>query len=416
MRWLALAVLLALPAALAAVAPEGSGPPVAIQATAAADRTLYVHVHRGGDFPITPGAPDPSFALDYEVGLATSSLSCVPDGTPVDGLTQHQYTTFYAYAALGPARYPEAAEPGSPLRAGLAADLRLDAARPLTLHWFLSTPFPAGDAGAPLPLPGVALRATVRLGERVSPFDVAYNQGAVVAAGETPPTTLAGPATTPTPGLGAQATAGASIRYAGEVGGLPVYEATVPMPAQVATIPQDAGFNLRVDIFQRLPACPDPSRGYVMANAVSVHTSDGYRPRLEARELEPLRLQADLEQFVDAQVLHIRATSPWGATDVDGANATVDASPAPASFLPAATAPVPPGPDGDLRPLEQTWVWNTTVRPGSYTVRYAVASQGRAASAEAAVTFQVGARSTPGVGAATALALLVGAAAVRRRR
>ncbi|MEA3143519.1 MAG: hypothetical protein QOG31_843, partial [Thermoplasmata archaeon] len=368
MRWaVPLAALLALPAVAAAI--EGTGPPVAVQATAAADSTLYFHVRHGADFPITPQEPDPAFRLDDGIGLATHSLSCVPPGTPLDGLTQHEYTTYYGFAALGKVGYGPEPQPYGGLHAGIAAALELDAAAPLTLHWFMSTyggAPPGGSGGDQVPVPGVVVRATVRLGERLSPYDTAYNAGGLVAQGQTPPTTLAGTATAPTPLADpSQSTPGASVRYAGTVDGFPVYGFTVPMPALLATVPQEEGFNVRVDVFQRLPTCPDPSQGYVMANVVRVHTSPGLRPSLGLREREPLRLEATLEQFLEAQVLHVSAASPWGREELDAGNATLEASPT-ARFV-RSPAPSLDYFEGNERlPLSQVWVWNRTLLPGTY--------------------------------------------------
>ncbi|HUR61424.1 MAG TPA: hypothetical protein VM286_03555 [Candidatus Thermoplasmatota archaeon] len=420
MRWLALAAmsLLALPWAAAAVL-EGSGPPVRIEATAASDTTLYIHVG-GGDFPITTRPPPDTFSADEGVGAATHSLSCIPAGTPVDGLTQHQYTTYYAFASMGPVRYE--GPPTSSLGRGLAAPLALDPAHPLVLRWFMSTYSGAatelqmGDPSSePLPVPGVVLRATVRLGERLSPFDTAYNDGAVVAMGQTAPTTLAGASTAPTPGVAAaQATPGAEVRYAGKAGDFPVYGFTLPLPVEVADVPETEGFNLRVDVFQQLPACPDPSDGYVMSNFVRVHTSPALRPRLEARQLHAIELSAQFEQFVEAQVLHVSTRSAWGRLDLDTRNATLVADPA-AAFREIAAEPNPFEEPRDNLPFSQVWVWNGTLRPGTYTATYEVSNQQHTAKARATVVFEVGAKDAPGAGVGTLLAGLTGAAWVSRR-
>jgi hypothetical protein len=415
MRWAVLAAaLLALPAG--AAFSEGSGPPVAVQATAAADTTLYFHIARGGDFPLTTQAPDPSVSLDDGLGLATHSLSCVPPGTPLDGLTQHEYTTYYGYAAMGQVVAPQQAQPAGLLQPGIAADVLLDPAAPLALRWFLSTyaGVPLGGSGDPVPVPGVVVRATVRLGETFSPYDTAYNEGEVVAQGQTPPTTLAGAATAPTPLADASAaTPGAEVRYAGTVNGAPVYGFTLPMAALRASVPQADGFNVRVDVFQRLPTCPGPGHGYVMANVVRLHTSEGLRPRLELRERDPLRIEASLEQFLEAQVLQVSVRSPWGRSDLDSGNATLVAPGA--RFVQVAGEPSRFTDSRERQPLGQVWVWNRTLEPGGYTATYSVGNRQHSASAQAGVTFQVGAKATPGAGAVAAL-LLLGAAAAWRRR
>ncbi|MEA3203037.1 MAG: hypothetical protein QOI63_707, partial [Thermoplasmata archaeon] len=187
-----LVCLLAL--AVAAPAANAATPGIANPRTSAPTR-LFFHLGGGQDFPINTQMPADGYSRDESYGTATNSLTCLPAGTPVDGFTQKRYTTYYGYSSPGYVEY-NYTQNGLPRihpERGLSFDVSLDPAVAPTVHWYITT-FAAPDAAnAPHPdpvIPNVVARATVRTGEKITTDDTGYNDGEVIAQGQTEPTTL----------------------------------------------------------------------------------------------------------------------------------------------------------------------------------------------------------------------------------
>ena len=271
--------------------------------------TLYFHIIGFQQFPINTQPPADWYTEDAGIGITTSSTSCghlAPEGT------SKEFHTTYGYSSPGYVEYnytPDGKPQTHPER-GLSYDIRFDG-QSFSLYWYLSTQTgapaqPQGDPNtAPIVVPNVVVRATLRTGEKITVDDSGYNEGTIVAQGQTAPATLA-----------MQATQGA--RWV-QVGGLNVYEFKVPMTIASATIPKDGGYSLRVDTFIDNPECSDPAAsGYVMPNLVKVHSSKDFRPRMEPRVFVPIRIEYMHPQFImDDLVVHTSMNSPWGNYDVD---------------------------------------------------------------------------------------------------
>ena len=263
--------------------------------------TLFAHVPGPTtDFPMNTQEPPADFAVDAGVGTATNTLTCLPSQPVAD--TSQGYHTLYGYSVPSLVEYEF--EVGGHRRVhperGLAADVNVDPAVPMLLHWYLSEPRP-GEAGAPLPVPNVVVEATMRAGESISVDDAAYNAGPVLAHGRSTAALLAG-----------ELSQGVEWET---VDGRPVYHFVVPLTVDEPVIPRATGFNLRVDVLVDNPACDE---GAIMPNAVLLHTSPGHRPRLEFGASDVLRLGYIHPQFVGEDfVVHTSVLDVWGVYDLD---------------------------------------------------------------------------------------------------
>lgn len=403
-----------------------------------AETTLYVHGQAGLDLVLTVQEPEPGWSTGGSTGLATVTQACV---RPAPGQAQGDHHTWYAFVSPGAVQYDGDEVRYHPMR-GIARDLRLDADAPVRLVWYLETG--AGQDSLPLPAPNVVVRATLREGDRISPDHTAMDAGPVIAQGETSPALLAGPATPDHP----------QVRYVpatvdGETRHVYEFSLRLPYAAQdVARVPSEAGFNLRVDAFVENPAC-DGADEKVMPHTVNLHSSDGHRPRFTWSVLDPLRIAYLAPQFIGGDlVVQANVQSPWGTYDVgepgaDGIRLTVEGPTTPVhaeriEWSPPRTHDDPLG-LGDGRTL--TWVWDLEAdRPedGRYVVRLTAQNLQGSASSTAVATFEVGSgrvvacqdgaagprceeaglpptQQSPGAAPVTALALLGALAAWRRR-
>src|SRR5258706_10763765 len=95
-----LGVATAIPAVSASATPGISNP------IASTPTKLYFHVGANQDFPInTQSPPATGYVHDDHIGLATSSLSCVPPTDQTAGTTDHRYTTYYGFSSPGYVEY-----------------------------------------------------------------------------------------------------------------------------------------------------------------------------------------------------------------------------------------------------------------------------------------------------------------------
>jgi hypothetical protein len=303
MRPVALVVLasvaLAWPAAAQVAVPSSS---------ASVPTTLYAHLLDLQDIPMNTQAPGEAYSLDIGAGLATATTSCLPTTPDVD-LSQ-DWHTWYAYDSPALVDYSGAVggHPRTHPERGMVADVHLDPATPMVLHWYWSGWTPQTDGGQAV-VPNVVVEATLRTGDQISVNDEGYNQGDVIARGTSVPATLAGPFTQ-------------GVDH-DEVAGHTVYHFAVPLKLEAAVIPHATGYNLRVDTYLQNPACPG-GKG-VMPNEVRLHTSAGHRPRLEFGAANVVRLGAIKPQLLnDSLVLDAIVDDAWGSYDLS--NVTVVAS------------------------------------------------------------------------------------------
>lgn len=281
-------------AALAAAAP-GQAVPV----------TLYAHVIDSlQDFPFSTQAPDDAYRVDSGIGVATATVSCLPE-VQSTGLRQEHHTV---YGFSSPTRIDyETMESGRPRygpERGLGTDVELDPEAPMALHWYLSSPRPDEPNGQAVPTPNVVVRATMRTNDAISVDDTSYNEGEVLASGQSEAALLAGPSSQ-----------GVEVE---EVDGRSVYHFVVPMTMEQSVIPRATGFNLRVDVLMDGLPC---SEGYLMTNSVFVHTSPDHRPRLEFEAERFVRIESVYPQVIDDQLVVLALLQDaWGPTDLVSAS------------------------------------------------------------------------------------------------
>jgi len=289
----ALAALLAL---LAAAAPAS-----------AAGTTVYLHLIDGlQDMPMNPQPPPSGYGVDLTV--AGDSLGCVPNPPAVRPF--QEFHTFYGYATPRPLAYETALgarlqEPRAEPVRGIVADVPLQGAT-MTLHWVWSTA--RAGVSNPTVLPNVVVRGVLRSNDAISVDDSAYNSGTVLAEGESAPATLAGDAST-------------GVQH-DTVGGRDVYDFTVPLQVKAGAIPAATGYNLRVDTYVLRDACPQG--GYLMPNALTLHSSPAHRPRLEIGTVVAPRIAPVAAQHENGTVVFdVSALSPWGPVDVANVTASI---------------------------------------------------------------------------------------------
>lgn len=366
--------------------------------------TLYFHLLDGQqDFPINTQPPSDNYAASEGIGLQTHSTSCLPD-TGAGSLASKSWHTFYGFSSPGYVEYDfeENGKPRFHPERGISFDAIVDTNAPFTLYWFLETQtgVPGGNPDpnvVPVVLPNVIVRATIRTGDSISVDDIGYNQGEVIAQGQTEPSTLA-----------TQGTQGPAV-YHQAGNGRHVYEFGVPMSIQTPTIPRATGYNLRIDVFMENPFCTDPDSGYLMPNNVRVHTSPDYRPRMELAIMNPIRIEYLHPQFVgDDLVVHTSANSPWGNYDVDETPGGIEleiTGPSEATSL-AQVAFTQRHHEHNFHQeaVDVSYVWpykQDGARNGLYTVSFSVWNDQRTAQATGTAQFEIGKGTIIGCGEAT---------------
>ncbi|MFO1535410.1 MAG: hypothetical protein ABR586_07080 [Thermoplasmatota archaeon] len=397
-------VLIAL-VALAAAIPQANAAsaPGILNPSASTPTKLYFHVGANQDFPINTQPPTDDYAVDDHIGLATNTLSCLPAGTPLDGNTQKLYTTYYGFSSPGYVEY-NYTENGGPRihpERGLSFDVQLDPAVNPTVYWYITTfsgvP-PSNDAPNVDPvIPNVVARATVRTGEKITLGDEGYNDGAIIAQGETLPTTLvAGQKAVKADG---QDNPQVSLDPQGP-GKATIYGFAIPLAYQSTTIPKDTGYSIRVDLYIQSPNC-DASQGqYIMPNQVQTHTSKNHRPHLELAVMNAVRIEYMHPQFVgEDMVIHTSENSPWGNYDVDetagGINLAItgpNGQPVTGVYR-AAVVQRYHEHDHHTQAVDVTFVWpyrQLNAQDGGYTISLEVKNDQGTAVAKGVALFEIG--------------------------
>ncbi|MEA3203021.1 MAG: hypothetical protein QOI63_687 [Thermoplasmata archaeon] len=392
MRWLLAAALLLLPLAQGAQVEPGIHNPVA-----STPARLYFHLADARqDFAINAQAPPEEAAVAPANALADQSLSCLPEGTPVDGATQRHSTTYYGYSSPASVFYNGSVGQPAPER-GLSFDVPLDGTVAPVLDWYVTaSALPGGAAQVEPVLPNVVARATVRAGEPITVDRSGYESGTLLARGQTAPTTLAGAQTfSGAPGAHPEVTAEDQGGGKGFVYGFHI-------PLRLAgTHLTRAGFNVRVDLFMSLPTCDMATQDrYVMPSAVRPHSDPARRPGLRLNVLEPLRIDLLAPVFVDdVVVVHVLRESPWGDHDVLGGTLQLqvtgpDGAPV-AGIYQAATVQRSHehGRNYPTEPVPVTFVWpfrEQAGKEGTYTVHLEATNLQGTATATAVTQFELG--------------------------
>lgn len=417
--------------------------------------TLYFHLDGIQDFPINTQMPDDRYQKGNPYGLATNSFSCAGPLPTGSGGTTDAWHTYYGYATPGYVEYAfeEDGGPRYHKERGISFDALLDTTKPFTIYYYLETQvtsaeLPVDPNTAPIPVPNVVVRATMREGDKVSVGDEAFNSGAIIAQGQTDPATLS-PQTMSNP----------QVTHS-EVGGKQVYEFAIPMEFALAKIRRDEAYNMRIDVFMDNPVCNDPQYSdgdkYAMANTVRPHTSPGHRPRMDLSVMNPVRIEYLHPQFIgDELVIHTSVNSPWGNYDVDEMDGGIEMSiegPSPAvSLARAAFVQRHHEHNHHQEAVDITYIWPYKAdgaKDGVYTIHFVVRNDQHTSEARGDVQFQIGKgesgsslpvcekdvpiseqvncrvvntneasdKKSPGVGLVAVLGLLGAAAVVLRRR
>ncbi|MFA5943821.1 MAG: hypothetical protein WC876_05070 [Candidatus Thermoplasmatota archaeon] len=373
--------------------------------------TLYLHLNGYQDMAMTTQPPPDSYAEDVTIGLAASTLTCLPT-LPMSG-AQQDYHTRRAFGFQGHVDYsqdPPRQEMGSyGSSRSLAADVPLTGGRML-LHWYWSTdvngPSDAPDQ-VPFAVPGVVVEATVRTGDAISIDDEAFDRGQLVAHGRTPAAILA-------------AEQSSGVTYS-QVDGRRVYEFQVPLDIGNATLPADIGYNLRIDTYVLRDECP--ADGALMPNVLAAHTSAEHRPRLEftaddAPRVELLHLGSLPNAPADRILVAANVSSPWGNPDIAKVQLTITGPVEAISILQIPSV-------GEIHchcppaPLQPVWMWDAGfdgAPPGHYTATLtATSTQGETTVVSQEFTLS-GDREMPSLQpVASALVLLLLGLLARRR-
>jgi hypothetical protein len=389
--------------------------------------TLNVHFVGSQDFPInTQPMQFGEWSGEPGTGLATHSFTCV-ENPPAGASPFQQWHAFYGYSSPSYVEYDfmENGRPRTAHERQLGYNATLDAGVPPILHWFLTTQTglpPTGGVGTdvlPVPVPNVVVQATMRVGDSISPDDLGYDTGPVVAQGRSEPALLA-----------ADASEGVEHSMAD---GRHVYGFKVPMAIEQAAI-GDTGYFLRVDVFVDNPACADPGgAGTAMPNLVANFADPDHRPSITTGVLHPLRIQS-LEPRFNGTLVEVTGTiqSVWGNYDVDEGNLTLSLEGPTGSLvlMPASIVQRTHEHNHHADPVEVTWVWNRTDAPdGFYWLNLTAMNDQHTANATATAAVRLGpdeafpavAQDLPGEREAPVPALFVPAgaalaAALRRSR
>lgn len=398
LAWVAIAIVAGagLPDRLdAATEPAGSASPT----------QLFIHLGAPGiasDVPLNTQEPPGDVSARQGPETIGSLAPCGPvAGVP---MTSAEAFTVYAFGYAAAVDY-SMNSPGpvqGELR-GIGFTAALDSGAGMTLHWFIETPAAQPAPTTPIVIPNVVVRATLRSGEAIQTDSTGYNNGTVLAQGQSPPALLAGPAT-----QGANYT---------EVDGRGVYEFTVPLTIALASIPGDRGFNLRVDTYVETPACS------TMGPLIVFHSSPGHRPRLALSVFNPVRIDV-IRPREDGGAITLQASvqDVWGRYDLRDPTLAVR-GPSTPSKLERLTPPGGPSTKefAPHLPLVLAWRWNHTregAAAGNYTARIEVStlqSKSVAARSESEFFLQRS-NGSPGVGAVGLMVALVGLAGRRRRQ
>lgn len=378
--------------ALIPLLPVASAAPGISNPTDVAPVTLYFHLAGFQDFPINTQEPPAEYIVNRDAGATAATTSCIP-GTPAG--TGQSFHTLYGFSSPGFVEYDyiENGQPRHHAERALSNDVALEG-ETILLHWFVATQAGAPGAGGedpsalPLAVPQVTVKGTLRMGEAVTLPGGGFNDGAILAEGQSDPAQLAGPAT-------AQLSPGVNWTVVDDRN---VYEILVPLTIRDMIIPQAGGFALRIDTFVSMPGvCDDPATsGSVAPHAIQVHSSPGHRPRLDVRTPAAARIDYVHPQFVgDLLYVHTSANSPFGNYDIDAANATFSITgPSTASSVRIAATTLRTHEHGrHTEPVDITFEWGflrDSAADGEYTVKIGYSNRQHTAFATAEASFTVG--------------------------
>ncbi|MEA3143521.1 MAG: hypothetical protein QOG31_845 [Thermoplasmata archaeon] len=269
----------------------------------------------------------------------------------------------------------------------------------LELRWIMAGASPLAPG---LAAPGV--QVTVEASLRDATEDRAAAGPTVLAHGLSAPATLAG-----------QSSSGAAWT---RVGGLDVYEVTVPLAWDGAARFPQSGYTLLVQVRTGLGQACGPDG--VAPPGVVAYADPQHAPSLRTRAATPpLVHELALSPGEEGRVVTAALVGTWGGSDVDAANATLEVRDASGKAWPATVAALqePWRAFGhSFDPVRIAWVWNATGAPaGRYEALLTVPNLQHTGTAQAALSFQFQpAKPSPAAGVLVAV-LALGLALLRRR-
>jgi hypothetical protein len=391
--------------------------------------TLYFHLINFQDFPINTQQPDDKYTDNSQIGVATHSTNCIPNPDDVAGQGGSPFVDnqrYYGYSSPSYVEYnfEQDGKPRTHPERGISYDAVIDAAAPFYVDWYMATSTSVSNPGlpvspdvAPIMIPNVVVKATMRASDAISVDDKAYDQGPELASGKTKAATIGGgyviDKDAPSPG----ATTNGDVTYVGQPvgsGGDYLYHFRVPMTVTSNVIPRATGYNIRIDMYIDSPACPgnsgssgEPAENYKFMIQPKVHTSAEYRPLMQMSIMDPIRLEYLHPQFVgDDLVIHTSMNSAWGNYDVneqdpDGISVSVT-GPSPATSL-AKAAIVQRTHEHyhHQEAVDITYVWpykTDRAANGLYTVEVKFMNDQRNAEAVGIAQFEIGKGTVIGCG------------------
>jgi hypothetical protein len=374
--------------------------------------TLYMHLINFQDFPINTQKPDDKYTDSSAIGLATNTLTCVKNPVPGTGNPFQEFHKYYGYSSPSYVEYnfEQDGKPRTHPERGISYDATIDQNAPFYIYWYLETmtgapsgATPVSPDSAPVVVPNVVVKATIRAGDAISVDDKAYDSGPELVSGQTKPATIGGGQA-----IGSDGQPAADVTSVGGTApnGPYIYQFKVPMTVSSPTIPRATGYNLRIDMYVDNPACTSADQK-VMPNTVKIHTSAEHRPRMEMSITDPIRLEYLHPQFVgDDLVIHTSMNSAWGNYDVneqdpDGIQVSVT-GPSPATSL-AKAAIVQRTHEHyhHQEAVDITYVWpykTDRAQNGLYTVDVKFMNDQRTATAEGVAQFEIGKGTVIGCG------------------
>ena len=360
--------------------------------------TMYVHLNDFQDAPINTQKPDDRYKQAGDIGLIQHSQGCFEN--PVGTLMAEPHHTSYAFSSPGYVQYDvdEGGKPRYHNERGISYDVQLSN-DDIEFVWFVETQVTSGDYNPdpnqiPILVPNVIMRATIREGDDISVGSTAYNEGELVAQGQSEMATLSS-------GMGDHP----HVSYVGTVDGKHLYEFRFPLSVDRNVVRATEGFNLRVDVFMDNPVCNDvESNAYFMPDFVRVHTSEKHRPTFTWTVMNPIRVEYLHPQAIgDDLVIHGAVNSAFGNYDILGDSGDSGATP-----MVEITGPSVPvnlevltfaehfgnhGPETHVQAVAAAWGWPTVqekARPGTYTVSLTVQNDQESAEATGVAKFQIG--------------------------
>lgn len=355
--------------------------------------TMYFHIDAKDDFPINTQPPDEEYSRAEQVGLTGFTTTCIPDPAGQLGMVRQSYHTLYGFSTPGYVEYGFSEQGGPRIHPerGLAKNVELDRSADARVVWYMQTQAfgdndrtPGEAESAPLVVPQVTVHATIREGDDVSVGDAAYNEGPVIASGQSEPMMVMPDDANP--------------HYHELPDGRHLYEFVVPLDLTKDKIPKEEAFNIRIDTTMQVPGCDSSTDESLMASNMRLHTSPDFRPRLEWSITNPLQIEYVHPQFVgDDLVIHTAISSPWGNYDVDesvdGLQITIE-GPSDARSL-ARTAYVQRHHEHGyhFEPVDVTFSWRyqfDNAREGEYVVELSAWNDQRTAQAVGRAGFVLG--------------------------